>query len=398
MKDDQQMLFNSWTNQSYICTLESGECTQLPFTGTNFHYIPTGHLIYNSRGRLLAVPVNSGTGQLGSPFPLIDRLRSESLRYCGQFDYSDNGILVYLTGLPVDIGVLQLVDKEGRVTSELPLPPENFEEFFISPDNQKILFGNHGIYSANPFQNRVYDLRLNLSTYFDIQSNIFSARWAPDNIIYFTIAGEPTIYRTEYGKSDFEKFYTGDLTHTTGIQEVSDNGEFMILRSFYSQQNEFSIISLLDTSKILSPFDEDKTLWAFDFSHDNKYIAYTSNETGRYEVYVIPWPATGQKWQISSDGGMEPKWSYSRKEIYFRSLDMKKMMVAGYEVAPSFVPDKCRVLWEGEYLDIAGYSYDITPEGENFLMKKSSETRNTTTRIELVTNWFDEIRQLESNR
>jgi serine/threonine-protein kinase len=130
------------------------------------------------------------------------------------------------------------------------------------------------------------------------------------------------------------------------------------------------------------------------FSPDGRWLAYVSNESGRYEIYVQPYPGPGGKWQISTEGGTEPAWNYNGRELFYRCGN--KMMAADIATQPSFAAGKPRMLFEGPYERSPATSpnYDVSPDGQRFLMLKSAETgESAPTQINVVLNWFEELKR-----
>ena len=130
------------------------------------------------------------------------------------------------------------------------------------------------------------------------------------------------------------------------------------------------------------------------FSPDGRWLAYISNESGRYEVYVQPYPGPGGKWLISTEGGTEPAWNSNGRELFYRSGD--KMMAVDIATQPSFTAGKPRVLFEGRYVPTPATSpnYDVSPDGQRFLMLKPSEQEaSAPTQINVVLNWFEELKR-----
>jgi Tol biopolymer transport system component len=130
------------------------------------------------------------------------------------------------------------------------------------------------------------------------------------------------------------------------------------------------------------------------FSPDGHWLAYVSDESGRYEVYVQPYPGPGGKWQISTDGGMEPVWNRNGRELFYRSGD--KMMAVDIATQPSFTAGKPHMLFEGQYVPTAVLfpNYDVSPDGQRFLMLKPTEQAEAApTQIVVVQNWFEELKQ-----
>ena len=130
------------------------------------------------------------------------------------------------------------------------------------------------------------------------------------------------------------------------------------------------------------------------FSPDGRWLSYISNESGRYEVYVQPYPGPGGKWQISTEGGTEPVWNPNGRELFYRSGD--KMMAVDIATQPSFTFGKPRMLFEGQYQlsSVPAVNYDVSPDGQRFLMIKASEQEQAgPTQINVVLNWFEELKR-----
>jgi Tol biopolymer transport system component len=131
------------------------------------------------------------------------------------------------------------------------------------------------------------------------------------------------------------------------------------------------------------------------FSPDGHWLAYISDESGRKEIYVQPYPGPGGKWQISTEGGVEPLWNRNGRELFYRSG--KKMMAVEIATKPSFSAGTPKVLFEGTYQSLPTIStpnYDVSPDGQRFLMLKPTEqTQAAPTQITVVLNWFEELKR-----
>jgi Tol biopolymer transport system component len=139
-----------------------------------------------------------------------------------------------------------------------------------------------------------------------------------------------------------------------------------------------------------TPFNES----APRFSPDGRWLAYISNESGRNEVYVQPYPGPGGKWQISTEGGGEPVWNPNGRELFYRSGD--KMMAVDIAAQSGFAAGKPRMLFEGQYVPtpLTAPYYDVSPDGQRFLMLKASEqAQSAPTQINVVLNWFEELKR-----
>ena len=143
---------------------------------------------------------------------------------------------------------------------------------------------------------------------------------------------------------------------------------------------------------IQTPFKEDRPA----LSPDGRWIAYRSNESEQYEIYVRPFPSVENgKWQISRDGGHSPLWDPQRQELFYRNGDA--LMVVRYEAEPTFTRRIPEVLFTGTYYAYAGATrhYDIHPDGKRFLMiKEGGATGEARQEFILVQNWFEELKRL----
>jgi eukaryotic-like serine/threonine-protein kinase len=133
------------------------------------------------------------------------------------------------------------------------------------------------------------------------------------------------------------------------------------------------------------------------FSPDGRWLAYHSNESGRNETYVRPFPGPGGKWQISTDGGFYPSWSRTRPELFFGAPG-QQIMVASFTVqGDSFRADKPRPWSSARYITRPRFrSFDLHPDGNRFAMAAVKETQTAEKRdkVVFIFNFFDELRRL----
>jgi Tol biopolymer transport system component len=130
------------------------------------------------------------------------------------------------------------------------------------------------------------------------------------------------------------------------------------------------------------------------FSPDGHWIAYVSNESGRYEIYVQAYPGPGSKLQISTDGGTEPVWIPNGRELFYRSKN--KMMAVDVFSHPTFTASKPLLLFEGHFLPTPATSpnFDVSRDGKRFLMVEAAEPEEQSpTQINVVFNWFEELKR-----
>jgi dipeptidyl aminopeptidase/acylaminoacyl peptidase len=140
-----------------------------------------------------------------------------------------------------------------------------------------------------------------------------------------------------------------------------------------------------------------------EISADGRWLAYTSNESGRREVYVQPYPGPGPRQQVSVDGGSTPAWSRDGKELFYqaRSPDIDtgvlRLMAVSVSTQPTFTAGMPRRLWQRPYpLTLLGYrGYDVSADGKRFLVVAAGErTPIKVTEMILIQNWTEELKRL----
>jgi eukaryotic-like serine/threonine-protein kinase len=135
------------------------------------------------------------------------------------------------------------------------------------------------------------------------------------------------------------------------------------------------------------------------FSPDGRWIAYTSNESGQFEVYVQPFPGPGGKWQVSTDGGGNPIWGRNGRELFYLSLN--KIMSVSVTTQPSFsasVPRSVADIPSGLLLSaLANSFYDVSPDDQRFLFVKANTENGPPGEVRVVLNWTEELKQLASS-
>jgi Tol biopolymer transport system component len=125
------------------------------------------------------------------------------------------------------------------------------------------------------------------------------------------------------------------------------------------------------------------------FSVDGRWLAYQSNDSGRFEIYVRSFPEGAKTLRVSTDGGMDPMWSPTGREIFYRGAD-GKMMASSVDTAPDFQAGKPRVLFDATPYDTV---YSVSPDGRRLLMMALIATEQSATQVHLVLNFISELRQ-----
>jgi Tol biopolymer transport system component len=271
----------------------------------------------------------------------------------------------------------------------LPAAPHVYVLPKISPDGKRIAIG----ITEKDAQVYIYDIARDTLNRFTFQgSNNLVPLWTPDGkrIAYISNSTGP--------RNIFWQFADG----TGGLDRLNTSPQLSIPGS-WSPDGKVLAYSIIDPHMgydiwTMSPIDHKTQIFlqtkfnesAPQFSPDGRWMAYTSDESGRYEIYLVPYPGPGGKWQISSDGGREPLWNRNGRELFFRNGN--KMMAAPINTQQGFSAGTPKMLFQGQYVTLANSTpnYDVTADGQKFLMLKSAVQP---TQIDVVVNWFEELKQ-----
>ena len=132
--------------------------------------------------------------------------------------------------------------------------------------------------------------------------------------------------------------------------------------------------------------------WGASASPDGRYVAYAGDETGRFEIYVRPFPGPGPKRQLTTEGGEEPVWSRDGRELFYRSG--QRLMVIPVATSPPFQSGRPRLVFEGRFVqgDPGLPAYDVSPDGRRFLMMKN-EHEAQRRELRVILNWFEDLKR-----
>jgi Tol biopolymer transport system component len=384
----------NWTDaQVAVQSFGAGERRNLIQGGTQPRYASSGHLVYAQGGSLMAMPFDpERLASSGAAVPVVEGVLQSLSNGAAQYSLSATGSLVYVPGV-VQSAQRRLV-WVNRVGAEQPIaaPARAYRGPRLSPDGRRV---------AMPIEEQdsqiwLYDLSRETLTRFTFEGKTNSnAVWTPDGkwLAFISNKEGPTniFWQRADGSGGLERLTTSEYIHFP--VSWSPDGQFLAFVEINpSTGYDIWVLRLGDRkaqSFLRTRFDESVP----QFSPDGRWLAYISNESGRYEIYVQPYPGPGGKWQISTEGGTEPAWNPNGRELFYRSGD--KMMAVDVATQPSFTAGKPRMLFEGRYepTPATAPNYDVSPDGQRFLMLKPSETEQAPTQITVVLNWFEELKR-----
>jgi serine/threonine-protein kinase len=366
-------------------SLDTGEERVLIEGGTNPRFLSTGHLIYSRGDRMMAVPFDhKKVAVTGTPVPLAEPVRIEASRGAAQCAISNNGTLVYLPGGAQNRKSLLWLDRNGDV-EPLPLPAEVYGTFRLSPDGRRLAIE---IFREEIGNIWIYDLISGSHKQLTSQGSNRYPVWTPDSrhvIFRSDRDGKNTLFmKSVIGSGELTQLFSS--TESVGPYSCSPDGRFLAM---YLGQDIF-VLPLNGEGKAEQLTRSAIDLWAPAFSPDGRWIAYGAQEQAE-TIYVEPYPPTGERWKVSTDWGEEPIWSPNFNELFYRNG--RKWMVVKYTTVPNFSPERPKVLFEGDYLNVGGLSYDVSPDGRRFLLLKSSEEQAVHTQLNVVFNWSEELKR-----
>ena len=377
----------------------SGERRNL-IGGTNPRYAHSGHLVYAQGGSLMAVVFDPRLLTVrGTALPVVEGVLQSPISGDAQYSFSGTGSLVYVPGGLQ--GVQSRLVWVSRNGAEQPLaaPVHAYLNPRLSPDGRRVAVG----ITEQESQVWLYDLSRETLTKFTFEGSVNNyPAWTPDGkrIAFQSNREGPlnTYWQLADGSGGLERLTTSDVTQTPN--SWSPDGQLLaVLEVNPTTGRDIWVLRMGDPgtpghARQAQPFLQTRfNESAPQFSPDGHWLAYVSDESGRYEVYVKPYPGPGGKWQISTEGGTEPVWNPKGRELFYRSGD--KMMALEITMRPSFSVGKPKVLFEGAYepTPVTFPNYDVSPDGRRFLMLKDVGQEQSPAQINVVLNWFEELKQ-----
>ncbi|MFI5279386.1 MAG: protein kinase [Gemmatimonadales bacterium] len=397
------------TRDIWSLDLKSGRGHRIVAGGLAARYLPGGHLLFvRDDGAALVMPFDLGSADVrGSPVTVFDSVAINA-NSVAEFDISRTGTLAMINdaGGQNVLHNLVWVDRAGRESAidlggPVHLTSQGNAGWALSPDGRKLAISLESGAGAAVWVKELPSGPLQRVT---LDSAIaFRPRWLPggrelsyiagtanDGLMLRRVTADGT-GRPEVLKRDPRGFYEG---------AVSPDGRWIVARTsggIGRQGRDIIGFRAGDTTAVPLMADPSFDESAFAISPDGRWIAYESDESGRREVYVRPFPATnGGKWQASTAGGMAPLWARNGRELFFvdRTHRMTAVAVAGGS-EPHFGERRpLFALSPDDYLDDNTYytPFDVGPDGR-FVMARQVRSANDVAPLIVVENWFTELKQ-----
>jgi Tol biopolymer transport system component len=346
LPDGRHFLYLALGQQSHlrVGSLDSKESKDLGPCESQIKYVSPGYLLFSRGGALVAQRFDTrGLKLIGDPVPIAEQVTA-GINGASEFHASENGVLVFSASAAQAARMVEM-DRSGKQLRTFTLP-DGILNLALSPDGRRV-----AMRALDP-QSRTRDVWIDepgrdIGTRFTYDpGNENYPLWAPDgrSVLYWSDAAQ--------GSGLFVK----DLTGAGQVRQVlswkeneaegtdwSRDGKFVLFTVAGAKHTTIYLLSMTDhkASAFLSgPFD----VGYGTLSPDGRYIAYCSNESGRNEVYVQPFPDRSDKWRISNKSGIEPSWSADGKQMYYLAADQRLMSVP-IRTTPSFEPGEPQPLF-----------------------------------------------------
>ncbi|HEY9166565.1 MAG TPA: protein kinase [Candidatus Kryptonia bacterium] len=401
LPDGKHFLYSSQNSQSgssptdgiFVASLGDARGQKIIRASSNVQYAD-GYIFYLRQSILLAEKFDPGNMNLsGEGIPVAENMQYWDIRISGTFSVSEQGTLVYEESNPDNEKVV-LLDKNGNITRNL-FNKKIFLSACFSPDGHKIAFDSYDQIDRN-LDIWTYDIERNVMTRLTFeQAGHINPIWTPD--------GKQIAYSSNPEKLSFNPYIKNSDGSRDAVQfHKSDDPEFVYSFSAdmkyallgdvgFAGKNsgwDLLVLSLTGTKTPVKFLATDFNERAAQFSPNMKWVAYVSDESGRNQVYIVPFGNGNGKWQVSVDGGDFPLWMENGKKIYFQTYDDKIEAVDVNESGSSISPGRPYVVFGSQGTVTRIFSID---KSGNEILAAVPNNKSMPSPITLVSNWKEEI-------
>jgi serine/threonine-protein kinase len=390
-----------------VLSFKTGKRKTIHRGGFSGRYLATssdaGYLVYMHQDTLFAAPFDlRSLAVTGAPQPVVEDVAvSGHLGMAANFDCSRTGTFVYASrkGQSSSLSIFWL-NGAGEV-QPLHLTPGSYRWPRFSPDGQRLAFE----IETGPLRSDIWVKDLERDTTSRLTSlpgeNLIPV-WTPDGrgivfeqfgsaapgMYWIRADGSGELLRLTKGKPrQFPNSFSPD-GKWLAFHQLTDGRISEVWTAAVEDDREHPRLGKAEPF-VRMPFHAYEPV----FSPDGRWLAYHSYETGRFEVYVRPFPGPGARQQISTGGGIRPIWSRHGQELFFLDAD-RRIMVARYAVnGDSFVAEKPQV-WSARR--ITGFGYDVAPDGKRvaaLLYSDGTSEAKPSNQVTVLLNFFDELRR-----
>jgi serine/threonine protein kinase/Tol biopolymer transport system component len=366
-------------------------------------YLPGGYLSYVSQGTVFVVPFDVQKLKItGTAIPVLQGVDSDITNGSAQLGFANNGTVVYLSGGGVNHNLnVVLLDRKGGDATVLMNDRQDAASPRFSPDGKRFAFQSASSIWVHDFAR---------GTTSAVTTGTAAANfpiWTPDGqrLTYWHPlsgakgSGQAIFWKRADGTGE-EEALTSKSLPIAYLASWSPDGKVLLFARLADKNGGCCEVWTLTLDANGKPQEPRQFLAtggnAFypSFSPDGRWVAYASVESGLPQVYLVPFEGAGGKWQISTDGGTEPRWSGTGHELFY--AQGRSLMSVPYSVEKnSFQAGKPQTVFANRLELRAPFaSYDVAPDGQHFVIFEfPGGTLAATSEPTVVLNWLDEARR-----
>jgi serine/threonine protein kinase len=404
LPDGRHFLYRSGTNSAasqkenngiYLGSLESTEQRLILRVDTTPAYA-SGYLLFVRENTLMAQPFDEKTFQLaGDAVPIAEQVQVDYSLSRAAFSASQNGVLVSQSGTALADRQLLWYERDGKQTGSVGAPAL-YAQIHFSPDGKRLATGIFDIQAGSP-DIWIYELSREVPLRFTFDPD-FDAQpiWSPDGsqVVWASNRkGRYDLYQKVSSGAGNDQLLLESEENKTPTSWSAD-GKFIAFISSNIRGNTKSDVWILPMFGDGKPFPFLQTQANevdAQFSPDGRWIAYVSDESGTNQVYIAPFPIAGGKWQVSRNGGGEPRWRADGKEMFFLTPENKIMAVAVNVKGATLEVANAEALFDVHPANPPGYHYDVTSNGKRFLVDTTKEGNSAS--LAVVVNWTADLKR-----
>jgi Tol biopolymer transport system component/predicted Ser/Thr protein kinase len=379
----------------YVSSLDSAERKLLINSDSVNVVYSQGHLLFLRETTLMGQEFDARRLTVtGEAFPIAEHIQGGSQIQTTNanppyafFSASENGVLAYQTGRGAPGSQLLWFDRAGQQIAVLG-DSRAYTDLELSPDQKRASVSSSSQAGIDIW---LYDVARGLPTRFTFGPGAAGASiWSPDGsrIVFNAFRkGHFDLYQKSSSGAGMEEVLLQDNLNKTP-ESWSPDGQFILyVTAGATTGNDLFVLPLSGDRKPFPFLQTQFNEFAGQFSPDGRWVAYASNESGRYEVYVAPFPGPGGKWQISTAGGSFPRWRRDGAEIFYQALDNTLMAAAVNGKTSSFQVGAVKPLFQ-THLVGPRHEYDVSADGQKFLINSSPQQNGAgQAPITVVLNW-----------